>query len=150
MEDILFLIILTLLPGLELRLSIPYGLASGIPFEIVFPICVITNFFLGIFIFILLQYIEKYLKKISLIKNFYEKIVLRTREKAHPYVEKYGTIGIGLFIAIPLPGSGTYTGALAAFLLGLNLKEFSVANALGIFIAGILVGLISLGAINFF
>ena len=55
-----------------------------------------------------------------------------------------------IFIAIPLPGSGSYSGALAAHLIGLSFRKFVVANTLGVIIAGIIVTLLSLGILNIF
>ena len=59
----------------------------------------------------------------------------RTQHKLHPYVEKYGEWGLAVFIGVPLPGTGAYTGAFGAFLLGLDKRKFLVANALGVLIA---------------
>ena len=54
-------------------------------------------------------------------------------------VEKYGEWAVALFIAIPLPGSGSYSGAIAAYVIGLSHKKFAIANLIGVIIAGILV-----------
>ncbi len=68
----------------------------------------------------------------------------------HKYVDKYGTIGLALFIGVPLPGSGVWTGALAAFLLGFKRKEFSIANIVGVLIAGVIVTFVVVAGINGF
>jgi len=67
-----------------------------------------------------------------------------------PYVDKYGEWGIALFIGIPLPGSGSYSGALAAYVLGLSYKKFIIANLLGVLIAGIAVLIVSLTGSSLF
>ena len=69
------------------------------------------------------------------------------------YVEKYGEIGVAIFIGIPLPGSGVYTGSMGSYLLGVSKKDFIIACILGVLIAGTAVTLITLfgsGAWHFF
>jgi len=71
-------------------------------------------------------------------------------EKIHKYVDKYGLLGVSIFIGIPLPGSGVYSGALGAYLLGINFKKFLIASIIGVLIAGILVTIISLTGVEMF
>ena len=158
-SNILWLVLLTLLPGLELRLSIPIGLLSntiqlpfeqsitgfGLPLEVVLPVVIATNIVLGPVIYFALDKSLHFFIQFGWINNLYKRIVLRTQKKAFPLVGKYGLIGIALFISVPLPGSGSWTGALAAFLLGLGYKRFAIANAAGVLIAGSLVTLATLG-----
>ena len=70
-------------------------------------------------------------------------MIIRNQKKVHKYVEKYGVLGLGLFIGVPLPGSGVYSGALAAYLLGFKFKEFFKAAIIGVLIAGVIITLIS-------
>jgi uncharacterized membrane protein len=140
--------LLTLLPGLELRLSILYGLSQGLDPLAVFVIAVVVNTLLGPVILVLLNTILPYVLKISFLNKVYQFFVLRTRDKYHPTIKKYGSIGLVLFIALPLPGSGSWTGALAAFLLGVDYKKFAVINFVGVLIAGIIVTLAGLGILS--
>jgi uncharacterized membrane protein len=153
-REILELILVTLLPFLELRASIPYGILKlQMHWIDVFIICVITNIILGIIIYFLLDKFVHLVIKIKPIGKIYNKFVERTQKKIKPYVEKYGEIGVGLFIGIPLPGSGVYSGALGAYLLGLGYKKFIIACIVGCIIAGTAVTLIVLfgsGAWSFF
>ena len=139
---------MTLLPGLELRLSIPWGIGTGLDPLAVFLIAVITNALLGPVVYFAIIHFVQHLLQFPAISSLYERFVLRTRKKVFPLVDKYGLIGISLFIAIPLPGSGSYTGALAAYLLGLSQKRFALANLLGVLLAGLAVTLISIGFFN--
>lgn len=143
--DILQLIGLTLAPTLELRASIPYGIL-GLQMNIisVFLICVITNAILGPVIYFLLDKVVHLFLRIKWIGKCYQKSVDRTQRKIKKYVEKYGEYGLALFIAIPLPGSGSYTGALAAYLLGLSYKKFIITNLIGVVLAGVAVTIITL------
>jgi uncharacterized membrane protein len=148
-REILELIFVTFLPFLELRASIPYGIIKlQMNWFTVFIICVITNIILGIIIFFLLDKLVHIVIKIKPIGKLYYKIVERTQKKIHKYVEKYGEIGVAIFIGIPLPGSGVYTGALGAYLLGLGYKKFIIACVLGVLIAGTAVTLITLFGTN--
>jgi len=143
-NPILVLVILTLLPFLELRASIPYGIFStDLHWSIVFIVCVITNIILGPVIYLFLDKVMHIFLRINFIHKLYHKIIEKPRQKVHAAVERYGTLGVALFIGIPLPGSGSYSGALGSYLLGLGYKRFIIANTLGVIIAGIAMLLIS-------
>jgi len=145
MDPTLQLILITLLPFLELRASIPYGILKiGLPYLVVFFICVITNIILGILIYYFLDKIIAITKKIRFIEKFWNIYVEKTQKKIHKLVEKWGEWAITIFIGIPLPGSGVYSGALAAYLIGLDFKKFVYACIYGVLIAGIIVTIISL------
>ncbi|MBT3182061.1 MAG: small multi-drug export protein [Deltaproteobacteria bacterium] len=151
--NILILFGITLIPAFELRASIPYGILSGsvhLPFgitvqgmglswPIAFIICVISNIILGTILFPLIDHIMRILERIPLIGKLWNKFVLRAQKKVHPYIDRWGTIGVALFIAVPLPGSGSYSGALGAYLLGVSYKRFILANIIGVTLAGIAV-----------
>ncbi len=149
MNEILMLIFLTLLPFLELRASIPYGIfATDIHWSTVFFICVITNIILGPIIYLLLKRFVDIATKIRVIDALYKKSVERTQRRIHKIVDKWGELGVAVFIGIPLPGSGVYSGALAAYIIGLNFKKFIIATIIGVIIAGILVTIVSLTGIE--
>ena len=113
-NQILLLVLLTLIPFLELRYSIPAGILAGsvklpfglalvglnMPWYIVFLVCVITNFILGIIIFLLLRTIVNYMRKFKWFEKIYKKIITRPQRRIKKYVDKYGELGVGLFIAI--------------------------------------------------
>lgn len=151
MNNIIQLILITFIPGLELRASIPYGITVlGMPWIKVVIITFITNILLGPIVYILLNQFVHIVIKINFFNKIYEKFVIRTRHKIENKVEKYGELGLALFIGVPLPGSGVYTGALAAFILGLNFKKFLIATVIGVFIAGILVTIATLTGMGIF
>ncbi|MFQ5474898.1 MAG: COG2426 family protein [Candidatus Nanoarchaeia archaeon] len=154
MNSVIQLIFITLLPFLELRASIPFGILKlGMPWYTVFIVCVITNMILGIIIFFLLDKFVHLVIKIKPIGKLYHKIVERTQKRIHKSVERWGELGVAIFIGIPLPGSGVYSGALGSYLLGLSYWKFIIANVIGVLIAGTAVTLISLfggGAWTFF
>ena len=151
LDAILNIIWITFLPFLELRASIPYGVISGsLHWSLVFLIAVVTNILLGFVLFVVIDKIIFYFTKIKFVDRLYGQYVLRTRERVHSLVEKYGEWGIAIFIGIPLPGSGVYSGALAAYLLGLEKKKFFVACVVGVLIAGVIVTLVSVSGLEAF
>jgi uncharacterized membrane protein len=148
-ENLLHIILLTFFPGLELRASIPYVLLYQLEWFFI-PLIIVLNIILGETIFYLLNTILPYILKIKILEKFYNKCVGRIQNKSKNYVDKYGIFGLAIFIGIPLPGSGVYTGALAAFIFGFKRKDFSKANIIGVLIAGTIVTLIVTSGINFF
>ncbi len=143
------MVLITMLPFLELRASIPYGInVLRLPWLTVFIVCVIANMILGILVYFMLDKFINFFLRFKIIEIPYKKIVLRTQKKIHGYVEKYGEIGVAIFIGIPLPGSGVYTGALGAYILGLKFKKFIIANIIGVLIAGIIVTILSTGVLQ--
>ncbi|MBT7241198.1 MAG: small multi-drug export protein [Candidatus Diapherotrites archaeon] len=163
-DKIVWLILLTFVPVFELRWSIPIGLFEGeiavplvgtlqgfaLPIWIVFITCVIANIILGVLVYFFLDKIIDVFLKVNFIKKYYDKIVIRAQNRSKNLIEKYGLLGIALFVAIPLPGSGSWTGALIANLLDLGYKKFFIANLIGVLIAATIVTIFFVGAFSFF
>ncbi len=138
--DIMFIFLITMVPTLELRASIPYGiLSAGIHWGGVFLVAVISNIILTVLVWWFVNYFMDYFLMIKFVRKIYNKVVVRTRRKLEPYIEKYGVLGLALFIGVPLPGSGVYTGGLGAYLLGYDFKDYFKASVVGVLIAGIIV-----------
>jgi len=151
LNNIILLVLITFLPFLELRASIPYGiLVLGMDWLGVFLICVVVNIILGILIYSFLDKIIHFFLRIKILDKLYNKYVEKTQKKIHKYVEKYGEFAVAVFIGIPLPGSGVYSGALAAYLIGLDYKKFIIANIIGVLIAGVIVTVVSLTGLEAF
>ncbi len=145
MNELLNLIWITFLPFLELRASIPYGIfKTNMNWFLIFTVCVATNVILGAILYPLLDKIIKIATKIKVIDRIWQKYIEKMQKKINKYVEKYGEFAVAVFIGIPLPGSGVYSGAIAAYLVGLKYKKFMIANIIGVLIAGIIVTIISL------
>jgi len=152
--EILELIGITLIPGLELRASIPFGiLMTDLHWLLVFFVCVIVNILLGIVVYFLLDKVVHLFFFWNWFHKLYHKFVERAQKKIHPLVEKYGVLGVAIFVGIPLPGSGVYTGALGSYVLGLGYRRFILASILGVIIAGVIVTTVMLtgnGLLNIF
>ncbi len=137
---IIYLAFITLIPALELRASIPVGIftmQNTLSWPLVAGICILVNILLGWFIYQVLGPIFVFIRKWHWFNDKIWPYFERTRHKIHPFIEKYGELGVAFFIGIPLPGSGVYTGAFGAYLLGMDKKKFLIANILGVSIAAI-------------
>lgn len=158
----LILVGLTLIPVLELRASIPVGILFSqqtIPFFggvagfglnplYVFLLCTVTNIILGLILYVLVDVVVRFIARHwAWFGTFYEKQLLQAQRRVHRHVERWGWIGLALFLAVPLPGSGVYTGSLAAIALGMDGKRYGWATILGVTTAGFIVTTISLLAL---
>lgn len=144
---IFLLIFLTFLPGLEARASIPFAffhqdirLALGLPFALL--LCGISNIIVGFITFYLMQPVVLTLRKWGWFERKIWPFFQRAQLKLAPYIERYGELGLAIFIGIPLPGTGAYTGAVGAFLLGMKKRHFWIANIFGVLIACIIITVI--------
>ena len=139
----LVVIILGALPVSELRGAIPAALVFGItPFK-AYCIAFIGNILPVAPLLFLLRPISEWLRKFPLWKRFFDWLFERTRKKAH-LVEKFEAIGLILFVAIPLPVTGAWTGCVAATLFKIRFRYAFPAIVLGIAIAGVIVLSISI------
>lgn len=147
----LILIIITLIPTLELRASIPYGiLRTDMHWETVVLVCVVTNIVLGPLVYLFLDKAMALLLKFEWLNGIYQRTVTRTQRRIQKSVDRYGGMGVALFIGIPLPGTGSYSGALGAYLLGLGYWRFSIANVIGVLMAGAIVTAVVLSGVEAF
>ena len=135
-NDYVLIVLLTLAPFLELRASIPFGIAMAHkPWFVVVAIAVVVNIILGPIVYFLLDKTLNAALRVGLFKRFWDRVIAKTQKKIHPLVEKYGILGLGLFIGVPLPGSGVYSGAFGGYVLGFRKREFYVATVVGVLIA---------------
>jgi uncharacterized membrane protein len=139
-NDIWQTVLITMIPTLELRASLPYAiLALDMAWHTAFFLVVTINIILGPIVYFALHLFLDLVIKIPFFKRLYEHSLHKVQDKIKPGVEKYGVWGLALFIGIPLPGSGVYTGALAAFVLDIKPRQFMLATVIGVLIAAIIV-----------
>lgn len=146
-----FTVILTAaLPIIELRGAIPVGISLGLS-----PIHATILAFIGSiipvpFILFTIRPIFNYLKTTKTFKKLVQKLTDRSMSKNSRKVQKYGVWALVLIVAIPLPGTGVWSGSLAAALLDMRFKYAFPAILVGNLIAGILIMIISQGAFSLF
>ncbi|MCM8818976.1 MAG: small multi-drug export protein [Candidatus Omnitrophica bacterium] len=148
MKEILITLELSMLPISELRGAIPYGLSKSIPFWNVFFISIIGNLLPVIPLYFLLEDFLNFFSKFRYGKKFTNYIVNRTKSRSK-IVDTYKTIGLLIFVGIPLPMTGAWTGTLAAVIFQLKFKNYLIGIIGGVLMAGIIVSLVTLGITKF-
>ena len=136
-----------MVPVVELRGAIPYGFANGVNPVLCFILSVIGNLLPVPFVILFIRKIFEWAKKKD---NFLKKPVLWLEAKAERKkgnVLKYEFWGLMVLVAIPLPGTGAWTGALVAAMLDMQLKRALPSIVLGVIAAGIVVTLATVGVI---
>jgi len=138
--------LLSLIPIGELRLAIPMGILQyHLNPWVVFIIAVIGNCIPVFFIVWLMPRIEQLCRKNTLLSRLLDAIFKRTRRSFNKQYERYGSIALMIFVAIPLPGTGVWTGALAGWLFGISKRHIFIYVNLGALGAGIIVLLLTMG-----
>ncbi|HAX52145.1 COG2426 family protein [Muricomes intestini] len=145
----LIVFIISMVPILELRGGL---LAAGPPFLDVqkwqaVPICIIGNLLPIPFILLLITRIFDWMKGTKKLRPMVEKLETKAMSKS-ANIEKYEFWGLLIFVGIPLPGTGAWTGALIAALLGIRFKKAFPAIALGVLMAGCIMTILSYGIIG--
>ena len=143
-KTLLVSILLCLFPIAELRGGLPYALAGGISLLPAYLICVLANALVGPLVFLFLSTLHRLLDRWAAYHGFYERIVERARRKVHQAVERWGYVGLAVFVAIPLPLTGAYTGAIGAWVLGMSRWKSILAIAIGVAVAGAVVSAVYL------
>ena len=138
------LIIISMLPIIELRGAIPVGVLLGMPPIESFLISVVGNLIPIPFVILLGRPIFNWLKKTKLFAGLMEKLEKRVEKKADSVMKK-AALGLYIFVAIPLPGTGAWTGALIASMFDMRFKYALPAIVLGVLTAGIIMTVGSYG-----
>lgn len=149
LETLLHALVIAMAPIVELRGAIPYGLAQGLPFWPVFLAALLGNLIPVPFIILFIRRIFIYLRKSPSLGSFIEALERKAHLKGHR-VNRYKTLGLFILVAIPLPGTGAWTGALVAAFLDIRLRNSFPAIALGVLAAGLIVSAISYSALHVF
>ena len=147
----LFTMLVSMIPIIELRGGVPFGVAVlGLPSYLAFPAAVIGNLIPAPFIIVYIRRVFELMRKYL---PWLNGIVDKLEKKAHlkgQKVQKYQYLGLWLFVAIPLPGTGAWTGAMAAAFLDMRLKKAMPAITMGVLtVGGIMLALTHVG-VNLF
>ena len=138
--------LMAMVPVIELRGAIPYGVVSGLSIPAAFIIAVIGNLVPIPFLVVFTRKVFEWLRTKS---EWLERMVQKLESKADKnkeVVQRYEFWGLVILVAIPLPGTGAWTGALVAAMLDMRLKRAMPAIILGVLIAGIIVTTLTYGA----
>lgn len=133
------------LPVFELRGAVPYGVAADLPLPAVLAVSVIGNMIPVPFIILFIRQIFAWMKKKSeRLRGIAERLEARAHAKGDILV-KYETLGLFILVAIPLPGTGAWTGALVAAIFDLRMKNAVPAIFFGVIVAGLIMSVLSYG-----
>ena len=138
-----------MVPVFELRGAIPVGVAAGLPLWIVFITAILGNLLPVPFLILFTRRVFEWLRKKS---AFLERLVSRLEMKAaakEDLLKKYELLGLCILVAIPLPGTGAWTGSLVAAVFDIRLKHAFPAIALGVLIAAVIVSVVTYGVTIF-
>ncbi len=140
-REIAWVLLATVSPISELRGGIPLGILQyGLDPLLIFFIAIIANALIFFPVFFALRlFYDKLLYRIPLFDKYLDNL----RKRGEPKVEKYGFWGLILFVAMPLPITGAYTGTILAWLLGMDWKKAFPAIGMGVVVAGAIVLLIT-------
>lgn len=162
MPNFIYVFLISMLPFIELRGAIPVGAALGLPFYVNFPVAVVANLIPVPFILLFIPKILEFLKRFKpfrpivewLHKKAYrgsQKILGKNEDGATNENKKIAGIFLGLmlFVALPLPTTGAWTGSLVAALFNFPKKTSFFAVALGVVLCGVIMTLASYGVVEF-
>lgn len=139
--------VLSAIPIVEVRGAVPFGIISGLSPLKTYLLAVLGSS-LPIFpVLFFLNYCTDALRKIKIMDNFFSWLFERTRHKGK-IIEDLETLGLLVFVAIPLPGTGVWTGCLAGYIFGLSYFQTFIACFLGTAIASLIMLLGSMGVVR--
>ena len=142
--------LVSMIPVVELRGGIPFGVAAGLPVWAAFLAAVIGNLIPVPFIIVYIRRIFQWMRdKLPRLNRLVDALERKAHLKGQK-VNKYKYLGLMLFVAIPLPGTGAWTGSLAAAFLDMPLRKALPSVILGVLIAGMAVSILSYGVVSLF
>ena len=136
-----------MVPVLELRGAIPVGVAAGLSPAVACVTAILGNLVPVPFIMLLIRKIFDWLRD----TRFFGPKITALEQRAHlkgRVVRKYRLPGLIILVGIPLPGTGAWTGTLGASFLNMGIKSTALSVSLGVIMAGIIMGLVSVGAFS--
>ena len=149
----LIVFLISMVPIIELRGAIPYAVGFGLPLLPSYIIAVLGNMLPVPLIFFFARKVLEWGKDKKVIGKFFTFCLEKGNKGGQKLLSKAGRsvyLALFLFVGIPLPGTGAWTGTLAASLLNLDFKKSVIAIMAGVVLAGIIMGVLSLGIFNIF
>ena len=140
----LSVIFVAMLPIIELRGALPIALGLNIDWGAAILLSIIGNMIPIPFLMLFFGRVEKFLRRWKIFEIFFDRLFRSTRRKGERKIQAWGDIGLILFVAIPLPVTGAWTGTLVAYLLKLEKKKAFLSIFVGVVIAGFIMTVVSL------
>jgi uncharacterized membrane protein len=141
----LHVMVLSIVPWVELRLAIPYGIArEKLDPGVAFAAAVLASWAMIVPMFVAMDlFYDRFLARSALARRLIQEV----RRHGRTYVDRWGVVGVGVYVSLPLPGPGVYSGAVLAWTFGLPRRQAVAALAVGVLVSAFLVTLISTGLI---
>ena len=148
--EFLLTMLVSMVPVIELRGGIPFGVAAGLPVWMAMLAAIIGNLIPVPFIIVYIRRVFQWMRRrMPRFGGMIDKLEAKAHLKGQK-VQKYQYFGLALFVAIPLPGTGAWTGALAAAFLDMRLRKALPSIVAGVAVAGVVVSAITYGVASIF
>jgi len=141
--------LMSMVPVIELRGALPIGVVMGLDPRFALVVCILGNMVPVPFIILFIRHILNWMKKFEKFRVIAEKLEAKAK-KHEGKIEKYEALGLFILVALPLPGTGAWTGSLVAALFDIRLSRALPIIFAGVITAGIIVFLITYGAVALF
>ena len=143
-QKMLFTFLASLVPAVEVKGAIPFGVALGLPVVAAYGIAILGSTIVVIFLAFVTNWFYNLCKRKNLFRRFIGWIE-RITEKNHEKIEKWGPLAILVYVAVPIPGTGTWTGSIIAGVINLKPKMIILSVLCGNLISGLIMSLASKG-----
>ena len=147
LKHCLIVFLVSMVPIIELRGAIPYGVAFGLPLPMTFAVAIVGNMLPVPFIYLFARKVLVWGADKPLTGKFFTWCLKKGEQGGEKLKEKAGRglfWALLLFVGIPLPGTGAWTGTLAASILNMGLKKSTLACMGGVLLAGVIMGVLSI------
>lgn len=146
--------LVSMVPLIELRGGVPYAVLMGLDYWTALVVCVIGNMLPVPFIYFFARKVLMWGRSKKYIGRFFAHFIEKGEKGGQRLRERTGRggpfIALLLFVGIPVPGTGAWTGTLAASFLNMGIKSTSLAVSLGVILAGIIMGAVSMTGVHVF
>ena len=140
LQRVIHVMLLSMAPFVELRLAIPYGITKGLHPLVAIAAAVLATWAVIVPMLLIMDlFYDRFLSRVAVIRRFVDEV----RARGRGYVERWGVVGVGIYVSLPLPGPGVYSGAVLAWLFGLPRRQAIISLALGVLVSAVLVAGIS-------
>lgn len=138
---------ISMLPIVELRAGLPYGIALGLEYPYALIAAVVGNLIPVPFIIVFIRKIFAWLRTLPRFEALVEKLESKAHLKGEKVI-KYGPLGLWLLVAIPIPGTGAWMGSLVAVIMDIRMKRALPAIILGVITAAMIMTAVTYGVIT--
>ena len=140
LHRVIQVMLLSLAPVVELRIAIPYGITKGLHPLVAITAAVVATWAVIVPMFVVMDlFYDRFFSRVGLIRRIVEEI--RARGRGH--VERWEVIGVGIYVSLPIPGPGVYSGVVLAWIFGLPRRQAIISLMAGVLVSALLVAGIS-------